>query len=144
MRWNPEGTEVIPNIAESWEINDEGREYVFHLREGLKWSDGEPFTADDILFWWNDVETDEELFPEGPHPYFVVAGEPATVEAIDPLTVSFSWSNPNGLFLQNLSASYGVRVTQFAKHYLEQFSKKSSPNNVAELMAADSATSYGD
>jgi peptide/nickel transport system substrate-binding protein len=143
VRWNPAGTEVIPNIAESWDVNDGGKEYVFHLREGLKWSDGQPFTADDILFWWNDVETDPEIKPEGPHPYFVVAGEPATVTEIDPLTVSFKWSNPNGLFLQNLSASYGVRVTQFAKHYLLPTSKKSSPDNVAKLMAADNSTSYG-
>ncbi len=144
VRWNADGTQVIPNTAESWDINNGGKEYVFHLRDGLKWSDGQAFTADDILFWWTDVETDKEIHPDGPHPYFVVAGEPATVKVIDPLTISFSWSNPNGLFLQNLSASYGVRVTQFAKHYLEQFSKKSSADNVAKLMAADNATSYGD
>src|SRR5258706_12592867 len=45
VRWNPAGTEVIPNIAESWDINNEGKEYVFHLRHGLKWSDGQPFTS---------------------------------------------------------------------------------------------------
>ena len=144
VRWNPAGTEVIPNIAESWDINNGGKEYVFHLRDGLKWSDGQPFTADDILFWWTDVETDTEIHPDGPHPYFVVDGQAATVKAVDPLTVSFSWDKPNGLFLQNLSASYGVRVTQFAKHYVAQFSKKSSPDNVAKLMAADKATKYGD
>jgi len=144
VRWNPAGTEVIPNIAESWDVNNGAKEYVFHLREGLKWSDGQPFTADDILFWWTDVETDPEIHPDGPHPYFIVAGEVATVKEIDPLTISFSWSQPDGLFLQNLSASYGVRVTQFAKHYLAQFSKKSSPDNVAKLMAADGSTSYGD
>ncbi|HVU13891.1 MAG TPA: ABC transporter substrate-binding protein [Phototrophicaceae bacterium] len=144
VRWNVDGTQVIPDIAESWDINDGGKEYVFHLRDGLKWSDGQPFTADDILFWWNDVETDPEINPGGPHAYFVVNGEKATVKEIDPLTVSFSWSQPDGLFLQNLSASYGVRVTQFAKHYLQQFSKKSDPDNVAKLMAADGATSYGD
>jgi peptide/nickel transport system substrate-binding protein len=144
VRWNAAGDEVIPNIAESWDINDGGKEYVFHLREGLKWSDGEPFTADDILFWWTDVETDPDISPNGPHSYFIVNGEKATVKEIDPLTISFSWSQPNGLFLQNLSASYGVRVTQFAKHYLAQFSKQASPDNVAKLMAADNSTSYGD
>ena len=144
VRWNPAGSEVIPNIAESWDINNGGKEYVFHLRDGLKWSDGQPFTADDILFWWTDVETDPDINPGGPHPYFVVNGEVATVKEIDPLTISFSWSQPDGLFLQNLSASYGVRVTQFAKHYLEQFSKKANPDNVAKLMAADGATNYGE
>ena len=97
VRWNPAGTEVIPDIAASWDINNGGKEYVFHLRDGLKWSDGQPFTADDILFWWTDVETDPEINAGGPHPYFVVNGEVATVKEIDPLTISFSWSNPNGL-----------------------------------------------
>ncbi len=144
VRWNVAGTQIIPDIAESWDINNGGKEYVFHLRDGLKWSDGMPFTADDILFWWNDVETDSEIHPDGPHPYFVVDGEPATVKKIDDYTVSFSWSKPDGLFLQNLSASYGVRVTQFAKHYLTQFSKKSNAAGVAQLMKAANATKYGE
>src|SRR5690349_7820355 len=84
VRWNPDGTKVIPNIAESWDINNDGKEYVFHLRDGLKWSDGQPFTADDILFWWTDVENDPDIHPDVPHPNFVVAGEPATVKEIDP------------------------------------------------------------
>lgn len=144
VRWSPDGSKVISNIAESWDINNGGKEYVFHLRKGLKWSDGQPFTADDILFWWTDVETDKDIRPDGPHEYFVVAGEPATVKKIDDFTVSFSWSKPDGLFLQNLSASYGVRVTQFARHYLQQFSMKSSPDNVAKLMKADGQTKYGE
>ncbi len=144
VRWNVDGTQVIPNIAESWDINNNGKEYVFHLRQGLKWSDGQPFTADDILFWWNEVETDPDIKPDGPHPYFVVNGEAATVKKIDDFTVSFSWSKPDGLLLQNLSASYGVRVTQYAKHYLLPTSKKSSADNVAKLMAADKATNYGE
>jgi peptide/nickel transport system substrate-binding protein len=143
VRWSPDGSKVVPNIAESWDINKNGAEYVFHLRDGLKWSDGKPFTSDDILFWWNDIETDKDINPGGPHNYFVVGGQPAKVTAIDPLTVSFAWDKPDGLLLQNLSASYGVRVTQFPKHYLEQFSKKSNPDNVAKLMATDGATAYG-
>src|SRR5690606_8965151 len=48
MRYTPDYGAVIPNIAESVEASDDGREYTFHLREGLKWSDGTPFTADDV------------------------------------------------------------------------------------------------
>jgi peptide/nickel transport system substrate-binding protein len=143
VRWNVDGSAVIPNIAESWEISDEGRTYTFKLREGMKWSDGQPFTTDDILFWWDYVETNAEIRPSGPYPYFVVNGEAATVTQIDPLTFSFSWSEPNGLFLQNLSASYGVRITQFPRHYMEQFSKDLNPDNVAALMAAAGETEYG-
>src|SRR5690606_9845085 len=46
--WAPDFSGVVPNIAESWEVSDDVREYTFHLRRGLKWSDGVEFTADDI------------------------------------------------------------------------------------------------
>jgi peptide/nickel transport system substrate-binding protein len=55
LRWDPEFTTVVPDIAKSFEVNDAGTEYIFHLRAGMKWSDGEPFTADDIAFWFEDV-----------------------------------------------------------------------------------------
>lgn len=143
VRWNPAGDAVVPNIAERWEASDDGKTYTFYLREGLKWSDGQPFTADDVLFWWEQVETDPQIMPNGPYPYFVVNGEPATVTKIDDLTFSFSWSNPNGLFLQNISASYGVRITQFPRHYLEQFDPDFNPEGVAEMMAKAGETDFG-
>jgi peptide/nickel transport system substrate-binding protein len=51
--FNPE-LEVVPCIAENWEVNDEATEFTFYLREGLKWSDGEPLDAEDFVFWYND------------------------------------------------------------------------------------------
>src|SRR5690606_1500088 len=50
VRWDPAWEAVIPNIAESWEASADSRTYTFTLREGHKWSDGAPFTVDDILF----------------------------------------------------------------------------------------------
>lgn len=46
---------IEPNLAEKWEISDDGKEVTFYLRKGVRWSDGEPFTVDDILFTWDDV-----------------------------------------------------------------------------------------
>jgi peptide/nickel transport system substrate-binding protein len=142
VRWSVDGSEVIPNIAEGWEISEDGTTYTFKLREGMRWSDGELFTADDILFWWEQVETNKEIYPN-PYPYFVVDGQPATVTKIDDLTVEFKFAAPNGLFLTNLASSYGVRVTQFPEHYLNQFSNLLNPEGVAEMMAADNQTEYG-
>jgi ABC-type oligopeptide transport system substrate-binding subunit/class 3 adenylate cyclase len=45
----PEGA-IVPSLAERWEISDDGLRYVFHLREGTRWSDGEPLTARDVEF----------------------------------------------------------------------------------------------
>ena len=63
VRWDPTWNEVIPNIAESYEANDAATEFTFHLREGMKWSDGAPFTADDIVFWYEDVLMNADLTP---------------------------------------------------------------------------------
>ena len=143
VRWSVDGSEVIPNIAKGWDVSEDGTTYTFYLRKGMKWSDGEPFSADDILFWWNEVETNLDINPGGPQSYFVVNGVPVIVTKIDAETVEFKFAEPNGLFLQNLSASYGVRATQFAEHYLSQFSQNLNPDGVAEMMKADGFEEYG-
>ena len=55
VRHAPDGGEVIPHIAKGWESNDDFTEWTVFLREGMKWSDGEPFTADDIMFWYENI-----------------------------------------------------------------------------------------
>ena len=61
-RWKPDFSEVIPNLAESWTVNDEGTEFTFKLREGMKWSDGAPFTADDLMFYVQDLLQNQEFY----------------------------------------------------------------------------------
>ena len=65
-RWNPEWTQVVPDIAESFEVNADATEYTFTLRAGTKWSDGEPFTADDLVFWNEHVLRNTEITPSPP------------------------------------------------------------------------------
>lgn len=141
VRWSVDGGEVVPNVAKGWEVNAEATEYTFFLRDGMKWSDGEDFTADDILFWWEHVETNTDI-QSSPRGFFVVDGQQATVTKIDDYTVSFAWDKPNGLFLENMSTSYGVRVVNFAEHYHSQFSNIANPDGVAELMAAAGVDDY--
>ena len=52
---------IEPNLAEKWEISDDGKEVTFYLRKGVKWSDGVPFTVDDILFTWDDVVNNDAI-----------------------------------------------------------------------------------
>lgn len=52
VRWSPTGYPVVPHLAKSWTVSPDQRIYTFALRKGLRWSDGHPFTADDILYWW--------------------------------------------------------------------------------------------
>jgi peptide/nickel transport system substrate-binding protein len=61
LRVAVDGSFVEGNIAKDYEISDDGRKYTFYLREGLKWSDGEPFTADDIIYQFEDVLWQEDV-----------------------------------------------------------------------------------
>ncbi|HEY6737748.1 MAG TPA: ABC transporter substrate-binding protein, partial [Actinopolymorphaceae bacterium] len=131
VNWDRGWTEPIPNIAESLEVEDDGRRFVFHLREGMRWSDGEPFTADDVVFAYDDVLMYEELSPQPPA-WLVTDGNPGTIEKIDDFTVQFEFSAPNGLFLENIAQPAGEGLTNKPKHYLSKFHKK-YVDNVDEL-----------
>jgi peptide/nickel transport system substrate-binding protein len=135
VRWDPEWTEIIPNVAESVEVSEDAREYTFSLREGMRWSDGEPFTADDIMFWWEDVYMNEELTPAAP-------ANPLTVERLDDYTVRFVFERPEGLFLQNAAAPDGWMYTGYPRHYLEQFHVAYNPDGIDELIAAEGAVDW--
>lgn len=105
--WSPDRIaftvdEILPNVAESFDINAGTTEYTLGLREGMKWSDGAPYTADDIMFWYEDVFTNPDLTPSFSD-WMLADGEPFAVEKVDDYTVVFRFSAPNGLFLQNLA-----------------------------------------
>lgn len=99
LRWPRDPKDGIqPGLAESWEWNDDGTQLTLFLRKGLKWSDGAPFSVDDILFWWEAIENDEEVTP-AIHSEWVVNGEPMTLEKIDDTTLQMNFAGPNGLAL---------------------------------------------
>ncbi|GAA4993153.1 ABC transporter substrate-binding protein [Actinopolymorpha pittospori] len=127
VRWSPDWSKVVPNVAESWEIDDDGRQYTFHLRAGMKWSDGKPYTTEDIAFAYNDVLLNKELFAAPPG-YLVTGDQPARLEVLDEQTFRLTFARPNGLFLE-LLASNGTHVlTSCAKHYFSQFHPKYNEN----------------
>lgn len=134
LRWPRDPKDPVqPGIAESWEWSDDGTELTLNIREGIKWSDGEPFTSGDVLFWWEDIENDPEITP-AIHAEWVVAGEPMTVETPDDTTVVLKFAAPNGLAETVGLAFHGnqwplgfERFGFFApRHYLEQFHPKYS------------------
>ena len=120
IRFTPEWSGVMENVAKSFSANAEATEFTFELREGLRWSDGAPYTADDITFWYEDVLTNEDLTPTIAT-WLKSGGEPLSVEKIDDYTVKFSFNTPNGLFLQNLASILGCGPTSYPRHYLEPF-----------------------
>jgi peptide/nickel transport system substrate-binding protein len=119
--WNEAWDEIVPNVAKAFHVNDEATEFVFELREGMKWSDGHPFTADDVVFWYNDIMRHPELSPGLP-PGLRGGGAPPTATKIDDFTVKFEFENPDGLFLQHVAYDRGgMNATSYAKHYFSQF-----------------------
>ena len=69
---------LVPDILASYEV-EEGRIFTFHLRKGHRWSDGQPFTAEDFRFWWEDVALDKDLSPTGPDsPWSSTASRPGS------------------------------------------------------------------
>ena len=135
VRWAPDWSGVIPGVAEGWEVADEGSTFIFRLREGMKWSDGMPFTSADIMFWYEDVAMNREL-NSSPPALLMLAGEAATVTAPDEYTVIFNFTQPNGLFLRNLAFPDSLIVTLYARHYFEQFHPRYNPDVAAEATAS--------
>jgi peptide/nickel transport system substrate-binding protein len=118
VRWDRSGKKVIPGLAERWEISDDGKTYVFHLRKGLKWSDGAPLTSADFLFVCDEVWGNKELSPVFPS-WLKLGGEPVRMETPDAHTLIYRFSQPYGIFLGAIA--YQGNGMLAPKHYLKQF-----------------------
>ena len=116
---------IVPNVAKDWQWNDDFTELTFTLRKGHKWSDGAPFTADDVKFWYDDLALDPNVSAK-PRDYVLVAGERMQVEVIDPQTVKFVLPAPKPGLLSHFATSYAQGFQP--KHFLGQFHPKHNPD----------------
>ena len=96
------GNKVIPCLAKDWRLSDDGKLCVLFLRKGTRWSDGQPFTANDFLFWYNDIYGNKELV-RNPAPEFQVNGKPGVLSARDDYTVVYEFPEPYFLFVDILA-----------------------------------------
>ncbi|MCW6510578.1 ABC transporter substrate-binding protein [Lichenifustis flavocetrariae] len=117
-----EKLQLVPDILESFEDQDD-KVFTFHLRKGHKWSDGQPFTAEDFRYYWEDVALNPKLSPTGPNVALLANGQKPKFEIIDPETIRFTWDTPNPAFLPSLAASQPVYIFMPA-HYLKQFNPR--------------------
>ena len=135
VRWNMDFTEVLPNLAEKWDVNADATQFTFHLLKGAKWSDGHPFSADDVVFAIEDCVKNTELYSSTPA-QLAVAGKAVVVEKIDDSTVKFTFAAPNALYLENLATPLGQHPTLFPKHYCSKFLPKYNKTLDADVKAA--------
>ncbi len=96
---------VVPGLAESWEISDDGKVYTFKLREGVTFHDGSSMDAEDVKFSLDRARAEDSANAQKA----LFAGIDS-VEVVDPLTVKVTLSEPNGLFLFNMAWGDAVIV----------------------------------
>jgi len=134
--WDYTGTKIVPCVARDVKMSEDGRVIAVLLRKGHKWSDGHPFTADDFVFWYEDVYLNKNLNPT-PHPEFMVNGKQGKLYKRDDHTVVFEFPDPNYLFIDILAGSTSMGGGQAREqhqgrnmgaympaHFLRQFHPK--------------------
>lgn len=109
-------------LARSWEVSEEGLQITFHLRRGLVWSDGAPFTADDVLFTYNDLHLNEDVDSGMRRGLRLPSGEFPTIEKLDDHTILVT--SPETY--RPLLHYFGVFI--MPKHKLAPFVHKLNPN----------------
>lgn len=117
-RFSDDLATVVPNVAKSWQWNDDFTVLTMALRKGHKWSDGNDFTAEDVVFWYHNMLMDKSII-KSPKERFLSDGKPMQVEAVDETTVRFTLNAP----MPSLPAMFAQDYAQpfQPKHLLEQF-----------------------
>lgn len=131
---------VEANIVE-FELSDDAKTLTLYLRKGMKWSDGAPFTADDILFWYEDILQNKELTPVISDDW-KPGGELFKMEKIDEYTLKWKFAAPHPHIDQLLAHIYGVQVYA-PKHYLKNYHPKyTSMDKLKKLVAEQKGVNY--
>ncbi len=128
LRWAPDLKSVVPNVAQKWEVSPDGKEFTFYLRKGMKWSDGSPFTADDFVYWYEDVIMNDDLTKVKPS-WFRTAGKTGKLVKVDDTTFKMIFEAPNGLLIKNMNGA-GQFVPPAA--YMKQFHIKYNKDKVEQ------------
>jgi peptide/nickel transport system substrate-binding protein len=149
LLWDATGSKIIPNVAKGWDMSKDGKTFTLFLRKGMKWSDGAPFTADDFVFWYEDIYSNRDIVPT-PISDMSPAGKPGKLVKIDETTVQFQFDVPYYLFLdmiagdtligggQSVQQSIGNCGGAYSPgHYLKQFLPKYSSETAVNKLARE-------
>jgi len=140
VRFAIDGASVEMKYAESVTPNDDFTQWTIKLREGSKWSDGEPFTADDIMFWFDDVVNNKDLSPSIPSWLVNKDGSEVMVEKVDDLSVKFTFAAPQTLFLPEIAQKDAGDKNYpmfLPAHYMKQFHASYASQADLDKMVAD-------
>ncbi|MEX0971402.1 MAG: ABC transporter substrate-binding protein [Paracoccaceae bacterium] len=130
---------LVPNVAKGFEWNDDFTQLTFTLRAGHKWSDGAPFTAHDVVFWYNNLVMDTNII-QSPRDLWLAGGEPMLVEALDDVTVRFTMAAPKPGLLAGMAVDYAQPFQP--RHFLGQFHPDINPDGHANAQALGFADGF--
>jgi len=147
IKFDLDGTTLIPNVAKGWDISDDGLVYTLHLRKGMKWSDGAPFTADNYVWWWANAAANDEINPGEKKPLGWTTFFPTTIRKVDNQTVQYVLPEAGAGFLDLLGMHLTGGFTlhgRFANgdygpsHYMKQFHRDFASDKAAyDKMVSD-------
>lgn len=119
LAWFDQDLNMQPRIAESWEVSEDGTAWTFHLREGMKWSDGTPFTTEAVQWWFDNDLTNETLTPAPGSAWTTGDGTLMQLDVADDYTFTFTFADPNPLFIYNTRRL--TNAIYEPGHYMAQF-----------------------
>ncbi len=132
VKYKPDNTEVMPGLAEKWDISPDGKTYTFHLRQGVKFTDGTDFDADAVVFNFDRwMDPSNPLHQKDKFEYFndMFGGFKGSkdlviesVKALDKYTVQFKLTRPQAPFINNLGMScFGIASPKALKEEKDKF-----------------------
>ena len=143
------GTKIIPSLARDWKVSDDGKTTTIYLRKGARWSDGTPFTANDFMFWYEDIYLNKNIVPT-PFFEFQINGKDGKMRKIDDYTVAFEFPEPYPYFVYHLAGSTAIGAGLATRggfqnfggayapaHYLKQFLPKYSSEDAVNKKAKE-------
>ncbi|KAF1020680.1 MAG: Periplasmic dipeptide transport protein [Paracidovorax wautersii] len=120
LRWSPD-MQPLPGLAKSWTLSPDGKVYTFELQSGVKWHDGKPFSADDVVF-----SIDKFLRSEHPRARVVINQFVESVKALSPGKVEIRLKEPFAPFLKSFVSD---NMPMVPKHIYDGTDYKSNPAN---------------
>jgi len=142
VEFKPGTTEIMPALADKWDVSDDGLTYTFHLHKGVKWHSVKGFTptrdfnADDVIATFNRAWKADDPYHNvsgGAYDYFNDMGMAdllKSIDKVDDLTVKFTLSEPNAPFIANMAMDFAAILS---KEYMDAMMKAGTPEQVDQV-----------